>query len=473
MEREYKLLIDGTAVDGASTFDVENPATGQPFARCPKADEALLEKAVAAAKAAFPGWSAMHINKRAQLVSLLADRLEERAGEFASLLTTEQGKPLDQAMHEIMGSVYTLRAFAAMRPETKTLRNDAGNTVIEHRTPLGVVAAITPWNFPVILVMNKLGPALVTGNTMVLKPAPTTPLTTLLFGEICAEVLPAGVVNIICDQNDLGALLSTHPDVAKLAFTGSTGTGKKVMASAASSLKRVTLELGGNDAAIVLDDVDPAQVARKVYDGAMTNAGQICVAIKRAYVPEAMYDRFCDELARLAKEAVVDDGSKQGSTIGPIQNRMQFEKVKDLLDDARERGTILSGGEPLDRPGYFIPPTIVRDLDDDAPLVREEQFGPVLPVLKYIDIDDVISRVNASDYGLGGTIWGRDVARATEIAMRIDSGTVWVNQHMAIDPRIPFRGAKQSGIGGELGQAGLNEYTQPHIVNTVELERVA
>ncbi|KTF68937.1 MULTISPECIES: aldehyde dehydrogenase family protein [unclassified Sphingomonas] len=473
MEHKFKLLINGALVDGASTFDVINPATAQPFARCPKADPELLDAAVAAAKAAFPAWAATPIEARAALVDAVAARLQERAGEFAHLLTTEQGKPLDQAMGEVMGTVFTLRAFAQMRPEKKVLHDEGGNKVIEHRTPLGVVAAITPWNFPIILAANKIGPALVTGNTMVLKPAPTTPLTTLLLGEIFAELLPPGVVNILCDQNDLGGMLTAHPDVAKVAFTGSTATGKKVMASAADGMKRVTLELGGNDAAIVLDDVEPAVAAKKVFQGAMYNAGQICVAVKRAYVPEAMYDAFCDEIAELARNTVVDDGAKQGAKVGPIQNAMQFEKVKALIDDARQRGTVLAGGAPLDRPGYFIPPTIVRDLDDDAPLVREEQFGPVLPVLKYSDIDDVIARANASEYGLGGTVWGRDVARATEVAMRIDTGTVWVNQHLAIDPNIPFRGSKQSGIGGELGQAGLHEYTQAHIVNAVELEPAA
>jgi acyl-CoA reductase-like NAD-dependent aldehyde dehydrogenase len=452
LEREFKLLIDGAAVDGASSFDVINPATTEVVARCPKADPALIDRAVAAAKAAFPGWAATPIDARAALVDRLADALEARAGEFAALLTAEQGKPLDQAMYEVMGSVFTLKAFAAMRPEGRVLREADGQRVIEHRTPLGVVAAITPWNFPVILMMNKVGPALVAGNTMVIKPAPTTPLTSLLFGEICRELLPAGVVNILCDQNDLGGLLTAHPDVAKVAFTGSTATGRKVMAAAAATVKRVTLELGGNDAAIVLDDVDPRQIARRVFDGAMLNAGQICVAIKRAYVPDSMYDVFCEELARLAREMVVDDGAKQGAQIGPVQNAMQFEKVKALIEDARTRGTVLAGGEPLDRPGFFIPPTIVRDLPDDAPLVREEQFGPVLPVLRYSDIDDVIARANDCEYGLGGT--------------------VWVNQHMAIDPNIPFRGARQSGIGGELGQAGLHEYTQPHIVNSVALEAV-
>jgi acyl-CoA reductase-like NAD-dependent aldehyde dehydrogenase len=201
----------------------------------------------------------------------------------------------------------------------------------------------------------------------------------------------------------------------------------------------------------------------------MINAGQVCVAVKRAYVPEAMYDVFCDELARLAGEAIVDDGSKQGTTIGPVQNKAQFEKVKEFLADAHISGTVIAGGAPLDRPGYFIPPTIVRDLPDDAKIVREEQFGPILPVLSYTDIDSVIARANDSDFGLAGSVWGHDLARASEVAMRIDSGTIWVNQHMALEAGIPFRGSKQSGLGGELGQDGMHEYTQARILNVVPL----
>jgi acyl-CoA reductase-like NAD-dependent aldehyde dehydrogenase len=234
-------------------------------------------------------------------------------------------------------------------------------------------------------------------------------------------------------------------------------------------VKRVTLELGGNDAAIVLSDMPPALAAEKVYAGAMGNAGQICVATKRAYVHEAIYEEFCTEIAKLANAAVVDDGTRQGTTIGPIQNRAQYEKVKSLLDDARARGTVIAGGIPLDRLGYFIPPTIVRDLDDDAPLVREEQFGPVLPVLRFSDIDDVIRRANDSEYGLGCTVWARNMDLAMDVARRIDSGTVWVNQNLAIDAAFPFRGSKQSGLGAELGEAGLLEYTQAHVVNAVHL----
>ncbi len=467
---DFHLLVNGQLVPGATSFGVTNPATAEVFAQCPKADRDLLEQAVAAARRAFPGWAATPVDERARLVAVLADSLEARTAEFARLLTMEQGKPLAQATYEIMGCVGSLRSFAAMRPESRVLRQGAdGEKAVEVRRPLGVVAAIMPWNFPLLLLMNKLAPALVSGNTMVAKPAPTTPLTTLLFGEICAKVLPAGVVNILADENDLGPLLTSHPDIAKVSFTGSTATGAKVMQSAAGSIKRVTLELGGNDAAIVLDDVDPALVAGKVFAGAMANSGQVCVAIKRVYVPASLYDAVCDELARLARAAIVDDGMAQGAQMGPVQNRMQYDKLVALLDEVRAEGTVLAGGEPLDRPGYFIPPTILRDLPHSSRLVEEEQFGPVLPVLSYTDLDDVITRVNASPYGLGGSVWGADPDRAMEVAMRLESGTVWVNQHLAVDNSIPFRGAKQSGLGGELGQEGLHEYSQPIIINAVGL----
>lgn len=465
----YRLLLNGKMTEGSSSFDVINPATEQVIAQCPKADRAQLELAIAGAKAAFPAWSARSYEDRAALVMQLADALMERKDEFARLLTAEQGKPLDQAEYEVIGSAFVLRAFAEMRVPEKIIRNDGDGMVIEHRTPLGVVASITPWNFPLILLMNKLGPCLVTGNCMVAKPAPTTPLTTLLFGELVRDILPAGVFNVICDQNELGPVLTAHPDIAKVAFTGSTATGSKVMASASEGIKRVTLELGGNDAAIVMGDVPPDVAAAKVYQGAMTNAGQICVAIKRAYVHESIYEEFCTAIAKLAMEAVMDEGTQQGVTIGPVQNRAQYDKVKALLQDAVEKGTVLAGGTIPDRPGYFIPPTIIADLPDDAPLVKEEQFGPVLPVLKFSDTDDVIARANASEYGLAGTVWSRDVEAGMAIARQVDAGTVWVNQHLAIDATIPFRGSKKSGLGAELGAAGLLEYTQAHIINAVEL----
>src|SRR5215831_4909560 len=349
---EFRLLIGGKLVEGAGTLDVINPATGRVLKTAPRADRGQLEQAVAA-KAAFPRWAATPLRVRGGLLVKLADALEAEQSEFARLLTQEQGKPLPQAQWEIAQSIGTLRYFAALDLPPVVLKEDTTQKVVRQHKPLGVVAAITPWNFPVILLIFQVAPALLAGNTVVSKPAPTTPLTTLKFGELCARILPPCVVNVIVDQNDLGTALTSHPDVAKVAFTGSTATGKKVMASAAGTLKRLTLELGGNDPAIVLDDADPKEVAPKIYDAAMAISGQACIAIKRVYVHDSIYDAVCDELGRLARKTVVGDGLEPGTQMGPIQNKAQFERVKGFLEDARRNGTIVAGGGVLERDGYF------------------------------------------------------------------------------------------------------------------------
>jgi len=463
--RQLRMVIDGRLVDGALSLDVINPATGKVFTTCARADKAQLDQAVAAAKAAFGAWSQTPIAERRKALLKIADAFAARSDEFARLLTEEQGKPLAHALGEIGGSIHMLRTFAAMDLPVKILRETDSERIVQQNVPLGVIAAITPWNFPLILLMIKVAPALLAGNTIVAKPAPTTPLTTLLFGELCAQILPSGVLNVIVDQNDLGGFLTQHPDVAKVAFTGSTATGKKVMASVASTIKRLTLELGGNDAAIVLDDVDVKAVAAQVFQGAMVNSGQVCLAIKRVYVPDALYEAMCAELAALASKAIVGDGMDAKTQFGPLQNKVQFEKVKEFIEDARTRGKIIAGGKALERDGYFIAPTIVRDIPDDARLVREEQFGPVLPVLKYSNIDDAIARANSTEYGLGATVWAADSNRAYDVALKINSGTVWVNKHLDLPPDIPFGGAKQSGFGTEMGQEGLEEFTQAKIIN--------
>lgn len=465
VQTEFRLLINGRLVPGVSTFDVTNPATEQVVAACPRADARLLEQAVAAAKAAFPTWSARSIGERRRLLIELADALAARAGEFARLLTQEQGKPLVYATGEVDSAVGMLRTFASMDLPVKVLKETERSRIIEHRTPLGVVAAITPWNFPVAILINKLAPALLAGNTVVAKPAPTTPLTSLLFGELCARILPEGVVNVIADLNDLGSALTSHPDVAKVTFTGSTATGKKVLASVSDTLKRSTLELGGNDAAIVLDDADVAKVAPQIFFWSMFNSGQVCLAIKRVYAHDSIYDELCTQLAQLAEAAIVGDGQDPETQLGPLQNRRQFEKVQGFIEDARRDGKIVAGGKIGEGPGYFIRPTIVRDIADDARLVREEQFGPVLPILRYTDVQDAIARANDTEYGLGGSVWSSDPQRAYEVARQIDSGTVWVNTHLDCPPDVPFGGAKQSGIGAEMGQQGLEEFTQCRIVN--------
>jgi acyl-CoA reductase-like NAD-dependent aldehyde dehydrogenase len=462
---EYKLLIGGKLVDGDATLEVVNPATEAVFATCARASKAQLDQAVAAAKAAFPAWSATSIEERRKLLLAIADVIQANLADLARLLTQEQGKPLADATGEIFGAAAFFRYFASLDLPPRVVQDDASGRVEVRRRPLGVVAAIVPWNFPMILMAFKVPAALLAGNTVIVKPAPTTPLTALKLGELIASVVPPGVVNIIADANDLGAELTKHPDVRKVSFTGSTETGKKVMASAADALKRVSLELGGNDALIVLDDVDPKATAPKVYAAAMQNAGQVCIAAKRIYVHESIYDAMCDELAQLAKDAVVGDGLEQGVQMGPLQNKQQFEKVLGFIESAKKDGQIIAGGGRKGDKGYFIEPTIVRDIADGAKLVDEEQFGPVMPVIKYSDAAEAVARANASIYGLGGSIWAQDTEKAWSLAERMESGTVWVNKHADIQPHLPFGGAKFSGVGSELGEEGLKEFTQVQVLN--------
>jgi acyl-CoA reductase-like NAD-dependent aldehyde dehydrogenase len=466
--QEYKLLIGGRLVEGESEMDVLNPATEELLAKCPRASVAQFHQAIEAAHAAFPGWAATPIAARRAKLIELADLVNKNAAELARLLVQEQGKPLPEASAEIAYSEFWIRTMAGYDVPTKVIEDSESRKVEMHRRPLGVVGAIIPWNFPVLVVAFKLPFALLAGNTIVIKPAPTTPLTTLKFGELCQKVFPAGVVNIVTDNNDLGSILSSHPLVRKVSLTGSTETGRKVMASAAETIKRITLELGGNDAAIVLDDVDPKKIAPGIFAGAFTNAGQVCIALKRLYVHEDVYDEVCDELASLADAATVDDGLKQGTTMGPLQNRKQFEKVKAYLADAKANGRIIAGGEVMDRPGYFVRPTIVRDIKDGTKLVDEEQFGPILPVIKFDDAEIALQHANSSPMGLGGSIWSADTSRAYELATRMDAGTVWVNKHLDFGPTIPFGGSKQSGLGTEFAEEGLAEFTQVSVINVAK-----
>lgn len=463
--QEFRLLIEGALVPGTSNLPVTNPATGQHFASAPRADPALLERAVASARRAFPTWSALSWSERRARLEVLANAIQSRSDEFARLLTLEQGKPIGEATCEIVGSIMALRYFASLELEDKVIRETEAERIVEFRSPFGVVAAITPWNFPIMLLMLKLAPALIAGNTVIAKPAPTTPLTTLLLGEVASSILPAGVFQTLVDANDLGAALSSHPGVDHVSFTGSTATGKKVLASTAESLKRSTLELGGNDGALVLADADVATVAPAIFRAATINAGQVCLAAKRVYAPTGKYDALCTALAELADAAIVGDGLEQGTQIGPIQNRAQFEKVLGYINDARANGRILAGGGTLERDGYFVAPTVVRDIADDARVVSEEQFGPIIPVLPYNSLDDAIARINASEYGLGGTVWTGNPKRGEEVARRIVSGTVWVNRHLDLPFDVPFGGAKQSGIGRQQGVEGLEEFTQARVIN--------
>ena len=462
---DYRLLIDGALVEGDQTMDVINPATEEVLSACPRASEDQLNAAVAAAKSAFESWSQTSMDERKAVVNAIADAIEANATELAQLLTQEQGKPLGDATGEVFGTAAFFRYFTSLDLPVEVLDDSDGRRVEAHRKPVGVVGAIVPWNFPMILMAFKVPPALIAGNTVVLKPAPTTPLTSLKLGELIRDIVPPGVVNVITDANDLGAPLTAHPDVAKISFTGSTATGSKVMAGAAGLLKRITLELGGNDAGVVLDDVDPKAVAPQLFASAFQNSGQVCIAMKRLYVHDSIYEEVVEELSALANETVIGDGLEQGTKLGPLQNSMQFEKVKELIEDAARNGTIAAGGEVPEQPGYFIRPTIVRDVAEGTRIVDEEQFGPVLPVIRFEDEQEAIDRANRSSYGLGGSIWSSDLDRAYSLAEQMEAGTVWINKHAELDPGIPFGGVKQSGIGSELGQEGLEEFTQLKVIN--------
>jgi aldehyde dehydrogenase (NAD+) len=435
------------------------------FTSVGRADERQLLRAIAAAKAAQPGWAATPHAQRKAAVLKLADFIEANLDALARALVTEQGKPLGEAQVEVGFAPHFLRYFAEQSLEPEIIQHDADYRIEMQYRPLGVVAGITPWNFPLLIGVFKLAPAVLLGNTFIWKPAPTTPVTALLLAKAMAEIFPPGVVNVVVDNNDLGGVLTAHPDVAKISFTGSTATGRKVAAAASSSLKRLTLELGGNDAGIVLPDADIAKTAQRVAGSAFFNAGQVCIALKRLYVHRSIYEEMCAALAKEVGALVVGDGLEQGVTVGPLQNAMQYEKAKKYLDAARRDGKIVVGGKAKDGPGYFLEPTLVRDITDGSPLVDEEQFAPILPVIAYDDVDDVLARANASEYGLGGSIWSSDDAKADAVAARMESGTVWINHHTHFGPNIPFAGAKQSGVGTEFGREGLLEFAQRTVVS--------
>ncbi|MDB3923419.1 aldehyde dehydrogenase family protein [Luminiphilus sp.] len=463
---EYRLLIDGELLPGdGPEIAVINPANEEVLARVATASEEQLELAVAAANRAFPGWSTTSFEERQGMLRKLVELIKSNVDSLAELLVLEQGKPLEGANVELSFAEVFGEFYCDAVVESQVLIDDEIQRVELVRKPLGVVAAIMPWNFPFVQAVYKLMPALLTGNTVILKPSLMTPLTTLRLGELANQVFPAGVVNVLADNNNLGPVITSHPGIAKVSFTGSTPTGKKIMASAAHSLKRLTLELGGNDAGIVLDDAVPREVAAGIFATAFMNSGQVCAALKRLYVHESIYDEVCEEIANLAKSAIVGDGMDPRTEFGPVQNRAQYEKVCAYIEDAREHGSIIAGGDVPGGAGYYVPLTVVRDIDNGTRVVDEEPFGPILPIIKYSDIDEAISKANQSDFGLGGSVWSSDIGRAESVASQLECGSAWVNQHAAFAPNIPFPAAKYSGIGVEWGVEGITEYTQMQTLN--------
>ena len=465
MNMRHQMLINGKMSNGSRSLDVVDPATGEVFATSACASREEIEDAVAAAAAAYPAWSATSLEERRSVLIKMAEAIEANLESIARTLTSEQGKPIADALGEVGGAAYFLRYYADLEIPVEMIEDNEVRRVELHRKPLGVVAAIVPWNFPVLTAVNKAGAALLTGNTVVVKPAATTPLATLEIAALWQDIVPPGTVNIVTDKNDLGDVLTGHPLVRKISFTGSTNTGMKVMSAGSSTLKRMTLELGGNDSGIVLDDCDPDIVSQQLFDSAFANNGQVCIALKRLYVHDSQYDAVCAKLAEIAKTTVVGPGSQQGTKLGPVQNRVQYDKLKALIEETRDQGTIIAGGDSPEGSGYFINPTIVRDIADDARLVTDEQFGPVLPVMRYADINDVVERANNTSFGLGNSVWSADPERAGAVAERLDSGSVWINKHGDIGPNTPFAGAKMSGVGIEMGMHGLLEFTQAKVMN--------
>ena len=462
---DYTMTIDGKAESAKGTFGVINPATEQVFAQPPECTREQLDAAMQSAQSAFRGWSRDEARRRQTLLEI-GEAIKARGGEIAPLLTQEQGKPVDKAMMEVIGASIWFQYTASLQIPVEVISDTPQNRTEVRRRPLGVVAAITPWNFPLMLAVWKIAPALLAGNTVVIKPSPYTPLTTLKLGEILRSVVPPGVVNVVSGGNELGGWMTGHPVPRKISFTGSVATGKKVAIAAAPDLKRVTLELGGNDAAIVLGDVDVKSTAQKIFWGAFENSGQICSAIKRVYVPENLYQNVVNELVEIAKTVKVGNGLEAGTQLGPLNNKMQYDKVREMVDDARKHGAkVATGGQQLSAKGYFIAPTIVSEISDGTRLVDEEQFGPALPVISYRNVEDAVKRANATPYGLSGSVWSANPEKAAEVARQLDCGTAWVNQHLAIAPNLPFGGAKWSGIGVENGPWGLLGFTEIQVVN--------
>nr|WP_237688307.1 aldehyde dehydrogenase family protein [Arthrobacter jiangjiafuii] len=464
----YSDLLAAVAATGEGR-DIHDPATGDLVAAAPVHTVDDLEKAVAAARAAQPSWAAQGHAARREVLNRAADAVDASAEALAELLSREQGKPLNgpNARFEVGGAAAWLRAAAAFDLEPEVLVDDDGGRAELHFRPLGVVGAIGPWNWPMMISVWQLAPALRMGNTVVMKPSEYTPLSVLALAAVLNQVLPADVLHVVSGGRDVGETLSAHPDVDKIMFTGSTATGKAIIRSSADTVKRLTLELGGNDAGIVLPDADPQAIAEDLFWGAFINTGQTCAAMKRLYVHTDIYDDVVSALADVAARMPMGVGLDESNVLGPLQNKAQYNIVANLVEAARDAGArIVVGGNPeAEQPGYFYPTTLVADIDNDNPLVAQEQFGPALPIIRYSTVDEAVAMANGLDVGLGASVWSSDKDAAREVAARIQAGTVWINKHGAVDPRVPFGGAKQSGYGLEFGVEGLKHLGAPQVIS--------
>ncbi len=467
MQTVSTLFINGQAVEGGrEAFPVNNPATGEAFAQCPAATPEQVDEAVAAAQEAFKTFRNTPDAELKAMLLKIADLIDANADELARTVTLEQGKPLALAQMEVGGAAAWTRYTAELEVPVKIIEDSETRLAELHHKPLGVVGSITPWNWPLMIAVWHIMPAIRTGNTVVSKPSSLTPFSTLKLVELINQVVPAGVINIVTGEGGIGRAMTQHPNINKIVFTGSTPTGQDIMRKAADNLKRLTLELGGNDAGIVLPGTNLDNVAQGIFQTAFLNMGQTCAALKRLYVHEDQYEEMCAKLVELASQQVVGAGLDEGVTFGPVQNKAQMDLVAELVEDARANGgRVLCGGEAPQDGGFFYPPTIVAGLSNGVRLVDEEQFGPALPVIAYSDVEQALAMANDNVNGLGGSVWGDDIEQARALATRLESGTAWINNHAEVLPHCPFGGSKMSGVGIEFGEEGLLEYTQPQLLS--------
>jgi acyl-CoA reductase-like NAD-dependent aldehyde dehydrogenase len=459
------MTIDGKGAATLARFDVVNPATGAVEAQAPACTPDQLDEAMTAAAAAYRSWRRDDDARRAALRAL-ADAVDANQAELTRLLMLETGKPTAIAAGEVASAGPWLRYYAEVEMPHRVVQDDEQAKIEVVHRPMGVVAAITPWNGPVGLWSWKVGPALRAGNTVVIKPSPFTPLSTLLLGRIGAEVLPPGVLNVVTGDDALGAAMTSHPVPRKISFTGSIAAGRSVATAAAADLKRVTLELGGNDAAIVLDDADIESTVGALLQFSLFNRGQICCIPKRIFLPAARYDDFAAAFAAGADSITVGAPADPATQMGPLTTKPQYERVSELVADAIRSGArVLAGGQPSGGDGYFFQPTVLAGVAEGVRIVDEEQFGPAIPLLSYDSVEEAVDRANGTPYGLSGSVWSADADRAADVAGELVCGTAWINTHAILPPHVPFSGAKMSGLGVANGVDGLVSFTEPQVVH--------
>jgi len=465
--QKYQNVVNGELAEPVESQEIFNPANGDLLGLAPISTEDEVEQAVSAARDAQPAWARRSDKERAEITARIAKVLEENSEYLANLITREQGKPLSGpgSRFEMQACVGWTQVPASLELAPEVVYEDDERKDTLHRVPLGVVAAIAPWNWPLMIAIWQIIPAIRMGNTVVLKPSEYTPIATLEMVRLINQVLPAGVLNTITGDGRIGSKLTSHPDIDKIMFTGSEATGRRIIEASAHNLAPITLELGGNDAAIVLPGTNAGAIAEGLFWGAFLNMGQTCACIKRLYVHEDDYEAVISSLGNIASQMTIGDGTDENVLIGPLQNKMQYDKVRELVADARANQCDVREFGDTPEKGYFLPVTLVGDINDGQRLVDEEQFGPALPIVRYRDIEEAVASANRLPAALGASVWADDPAIAVETASQLEAGTIWINQHGAIHPMVPFGGNKASGYGCEFGLEGLKAVTQARVIS--------